>query len=308
MNYARDLDPEMAAAMARMREIAAGLPDRYTLPFPQAREQLAFERRWWLEDAPAMQVHEESGIDVAGRRIGLRRYRAAAASAPGAIVYLHGGGWCVGSNDTHDSILRHLAVASAIDVIGIDYSLAPEHPFPAAPQDVAAAVDAVAGARPFVLAGDSAGAHLALVEAMRRRDAGLRQAAGLVLFYGTYGPLREIGSGAAYGSGAFGLSLDVMRRYLDAFLVDRTTRDPRAYPALGTFDRLPPALLSAAQLDPLLDDTLAMAHALAAAGNRVTMEIHDGVIHGFLSQTRMVAKSREALARAGRYAAERVAP
>jgi acetyl esterase len=301
------LDPEMAAAMARMRDIAAGLPNRYALPFPQAREQLLFERRWWLENAPAMQLTEDSGIHVAGRRVGLRRHRAGAGRAPGTIVYLHGGGWCVGSNDTHDSILRHLAAASGLDVVGVDYSLAPEYPFPAAPDDVAAAVDAVADGRPFVLGGDSAGAHLALVEAMRRRDAGLAQAAGLVLFYGTYGPLRETGSGAAYGAGEFGLSVDVMRRYLDAFLVDRTTRDPRAYPALGTFDRLPPALLSAGQVDPLLDDTLEMAHALAAAGNRVSMEIHDGVIHGFLSQTRMVAKAREALARAGRYAAERVA-
>jgi len=307
VKYARDLDPEMAAAMARMREIAAGLPNRYSLPFPEARTQLAFERSWWLAGAPSMQVHDESALDVAGRRVGLRRYRAAAPNAPGTLVYLHGGGWCVGANETHDSILRHLAAASALDVVGVDYSLAPEHPFPAAPDDVAAAVDAVAGTRPFVLAGDSAGAHLALVEAMRRRDAGLKQAAGLVLFYGAYGPLRETGSGAAYGSGEFGLSLDVMRRYLDAFLGDPGTLDPRAYPALGTFDRLPPALLSAAQLDPLLDDTIGMAPALAAAGNRVTMEIHPGVIHGFLSQTRMVSKSREVLARAGRYAAERVA-
>lgn len=139
---------------------------------------------------------------------------------------------------------------------------------------------------------------------MRRRDAGLPQAAGLVLFYGTYGPLREDGSGAAYGSGAFGLSLDVMRRYLDAFLVDRHTRDPRAYPVLGALENLPPAHLAAAQLDPLLDDTLEMAHKLSAAGNRVSTELYPGVIHGFLSQSRMVEQAREALARAGRFAAD----
>jgi acetyl esterase len=302
MTYSRTLDAEMAAALARMKEISAGLPDRYSLPFPQAREQLLFERRWWLEGAPSMHATEDDVIDVGGRRVGLRRHRPHASASPGVIVYLHGGGWCVGSNDTHDSILRHLAAASGLDVLGVDYSLAPEHPFPAALDDVAAATDRVA-ARPFLLAGDSAGAGLALVEAMRRREAGAPQAAGLVLFYGTYGPLREDGSGAAYGSGAFGLSVDVMRRYLDAFLVDRDTRDPRAYPALGDLQGLPPAYLAAAQLDPLLDDTLELAHKLAAAGNRVAMDIYDGVIHGFLSQSRMVGKAREALGRAARFCA-----
>lgn len=302
MTYSRTLDAEMSAALARMKELSAGLPDRYSLPFPQAREQLLFERRWWLEGAPAMHATEDRAIGVDGRCVGLRRHVPRAQAAPGVIVYLHGGGWCVGSNDTHDSILRHLAAESGLEVLGVDYSLAPEHPFPAALDDVAAAADLVAG-RPFVLAGDSAGASLALVEAMRRRDAGAPQAAGLVLFYGTYGPLREDGSGAAYGSGAFGLSIDVMRRYLDAFLVDRHTRDPRAYPVLGDLQGLPPTHLAAAQLDPLLDDTLELAQKLAAAGNRVSMDIYDGVIHGFLSQSRMVAKAREALARAGRFAA-----
>jgi acetyl esterase len=306
MRYGRTLDPEMAAAIARMKAIAAGLPDRYALPFPQARAQLLHERRWWLEDAPAMQSTTETLCAVSGRRVGLRLHRPHAAPAPAVVVYLHGGGWCVGSNDTHDGVLRHLAAASGLDVVGVDYSLAPEHPFPAAADDVAAVADGIAQERPFVLAGDSAGAHLALVEAMRRRDAGLRQAAGLVLFYGTYGPLREDGSAAAYGSGEFGLSVDVMRRYLAAFLGNGTTRDPRAHPLLGDFAGLPPAHLAAAQLDPLLDETIAAAHRLAAAGNRVSMDIHDGVIHGFISYTRMVGKARDALARAGRFAADRV--
>ena len=296
----------MAAAIARMRELSAGLPDRYSLPFPQARAQLLLERRWWLKEGPVMHATEDSACTVDGRRVGLRLHRPRAAPAPGVILYLHGGGWCVGSIDTHDGVLRHLAAASGLDIVGVDYSLAPEHPHPAAAEDVAAVADRVAQERPFVLAGDSAGAHLALVEAMRRRDAGLRQAAGLVLFYGTYGPLREDGSAAAYGSGEFGLSLDVMRRYLAAFLGDPPTRDLRAYPLLCDFHGLPHAYLAAAQLDPLLDETIAAAHRFAAAGNRVSMDIHEGVIHGFISYTRMVGKACDALTRAGRFAAERV--
>jgi acetyl esterase len=307
MDYVNALDGEMALAMARMREIAEGLPNRYELPFPQAREQLRFERQWWLDAAPAMHATQDTELAVSGRAVRLRCHRPASHDGPGSIVYFHGGGWCVGSNDTHDSILRHLAAASGCEVVGVDYSLAPEHPFPAALADVAAATAHAAGSRPFVLAGDSAGANLALVEAIRRRDARLPQAAGLVLFYGAYGPLNTSGSGAAYGSGSYGLSIEVMRRYLDAYLGDRTTRDPRAYPVLADVRALPPVHLGVAQLDPLLDDSMEMARRLAAAGTRLSVEVYAGVIHGFLSQSRMVSKARDALLHGARFAAERLA-
>jgi acetyl esterase len=303
VRYGRTLDPEMAAAMARMREIAAGLPDRYSLPFDEARAQLAMERRWWCEEAPRMAAVTDAAIDVTGRAVGLRRYRPGGSAIGPVIIYLHGGGWCVGDNDTHDGIQRHLAAASGVDVVGVAYSLAPEHPFPAAVEDVAAAVSHLTTrGEPFVLAGDSAGANLALVEAIRRRDARLRAPAGLALFYGAFGPLRLDGSGAAYGSGEFGLSIAAQRRYLDAYLGSRPTDDVRAYPMHDTLDGLPPALLVAAQLDPLLDDSLEMATRLGAAGNAMRLEVYDGVVHGFLSCTRMVSRARDALLSAGTFA------
>jgi acetyl esterase len=89
--------------------------------------------------------------------------------------------------------------------------------------------------------------------------------------------------------------------------VDRARVDARAYPLLAPLGSLPPVHLAAAQLDPLLDDTLELAHRLAAAGNPLTLHVYDGVVHGFLSFTRMVGKARMALARAGRFAAECVA-
>lgn len=307
ITYQRALDAEMAAAFSRMQEISAGRPDRYSLPFAAARAQLLEERRWWLDDAPEMESIREEVIPRSARPVTLRWHVPHASLGSGLIVYLHGGGWCVGSNDTHAGIMRHLAIAARLPVVGVDYSLAPEYPFPCAIEDVAAAVSYIVerSRRRFILAGDSAGANLALVEAMRRCDESLPQACGLLLFYGAFGPLREDGSGAAYGSGEFGLSLAAHRGYLSAYLGDAVLRqrDWRAYPLRGRLDDLPRALIIAAQLDPLLDDSLALTHRLAAAGNPVTQRVYPGVAHGFLSFTRVVRAAREAIEGAGKFAA-----
>src|SRR5690606_27537730 len=122
----------------------------------------------------------------------------------------------------HDAIIRGLASSCGCAVTGIDYSLAPEHPFPAAVDDLRQAFAwlrrrAAVGTR-WVLAGDSAGANLVLLESMRARDAGERGADALVLYYGVYLPVRPTRSMRAYGDGRYGLSEQAMLRYQDAYL------------------------------------------------------------------------------------------
>jgi acetyl esterase len=252
-----------------------------------------------------MQAIEASALQVAGRQVGLRWYRAGPASA-GAVplVYLHGGGWCVGSNDTHDTVLRHLAAASAMPVCGVDYALAPEHPFPAALEDLRAVVDMLLARHPrLVLAGDSAGANLVLVEAMRRRDAGAAEGiAALLLFYGVYAPMGEGGSCAAYGDGEFGLSIAAQRRYLGAYLPRPAGEDPRVFPLLGRLDGLPPAYLLAAELDLLFDDSVRLHHAMAAAGSRSVLRVCRGMNHGFLNHANALPAAAAALREAGAFA------
>jgi acetyl esterase len=304
--YPRAFDPRMAEILAQQRAAAAPV-DRYALPFEQARELLLQERRKSQTGLPRMQAIDEAELQVAWRRVGLRWYRppdAARDRAP--IVYLHGGGWCVGSSETHDTLLRQLAAGAGMPVCSVDYSLAPEHPFPAALEDVAEVVDAVVAQHgPVVLAGDSAGANLALVEAMRRRDArpAAGGVAGLLLFYGVYGPLREGGSFDAYGGGEFGLSCAAQRRYLDAYLAQAPNPlDPRVFPLRAEVGGLPPTLLLAAGLDLLLDDSVHLHHAMRAAGTPAMLSVVQGVPHGFLNLANALPLAAEALAHAGAFA------
>lgn len=313
-SYPRDLDPAMAAILQRQRAAAlreGPAPDRYKVPFAQARTLLIEERRRSHTGMPAMRSIEEEALYVEGRPVGLRWYRPAANGSASAILYLHGGGWCVGSNDTHDTVMRHLAAASGMPVCGVEYSLAPEHPFPAALRDVRVVVDLLLqgmrsrGAR-LVLAGDSAGANLALVEAMRRRDDGAAQdIAALLLFYGVYAPMRQGGSVAAYGNGDFGLSTQAQQRYVEAYVPQGTDpRDARVHPLLGRLDRLPPVWLLGAGLDMLLDDSVDLHHALQAAQVPAAFEICPGVPHGFLNYAGVLPAASACLERAARFAAQ----
>lgn len=302
--YATTWDAQLADLLARQRA-NGGRVDRYALPFAQAREQLLKERRSTAGLQPPMHAIEEAELHVAGRRVGLRWYRAGP-TAPQAVplVYLHGGGWCVGSNDTHETVLRHLARACGAPVCGVDYSLAPEHPFPAALEDLRAVLDMLlASHQRVVLAGDSAGANLALVEAMRRRDEGrARDIAALLLFYGVYAPMTEGGSCAAYGGGEFGLSAAAQRRYLDAYLPEPTEDDPRVFPLLGELGGLPPAFVLAAELDLLFDDSAHLHHGLRGAGGDSALRVCRGMSHGFLNHANELAAAAQALREAADFA------
>lgn len=307
-SYSTRWDPQYLALMQRQREEAP--VSRYGLPFAQARELLVQERRRSRSDTPAMRAITDEQIDRPGRPIALRHFQPEGALPEALILYLHGGGWCVGSNDTHETILRHLAHASSMTVCGMEYALAPEAPFPAALQEVAAVVDMLLARLPatgprLVLAGDSAGANLALVEAMRQRDIGAgrlaSQVAGLILFYGVFGPGAGSGSRHAYGSGAYGLSLAAQDRYLAAYLAGARP-DWRVFPLLGSCTGLPPVYIQAAELDLLRDDSLHLHQALLQAGGRSAWRMREGVPHGYLSQANQFTGAREDLMAAGGFA------
>ena len=299
--YPQQLDPQLAQLLAVQREGAPQV-DRYAVPFSQSRQLLINERqRTRGQPLPTHSVRDES-IVVNGRHVGLRWFHATAESySQTPLVYLHGGGWCVGSNETHDTVLRHLAHATQRPVCGVDYSLAPEHPFPAALQDVEAVLDQLLmHSQQIVLAGDSAGATLALTEAMRRRDTGeAQQIAALVLFYGAFAPIRASGSYAAYGDGRFGLSVQAQTRYLDAYLPSCIGDDPRAFPLLGELSALPPSHLLAAELDPLFDDSVDLYAALKKAGSPTQMHVAPAMPHGYLNHANQLPQAEQALRDAG---------
>ena len=302
----------MRAVLGALAAARAGLPNRYELPYPQARAQLLAERRPWLDDGPAC-AQAERTVQADGRRVAVRTCRPPGASDERLLVYLHGGGWCVGSPETHDNIVRRLADGIGCEAWSVDYALAPEAPHPAGLLDCVAAVRAAAAAHPgarLVVAGDSAGAHLALMTALRLRDEQGPRPDALLLFYGVYTDGVDDASMAAYGDGRYGLSKAAHLRYLDACFGPSRAGDPvdvpgddplRAAPAFPLDPRidlsgLPDTWLTIAELDILHDQSHAFAAALRRAGVAVKVVDVPGVIHGFLSFGRSLPQARAALA------------
>jgi acetyl esterase len=215
----------------------------------------------------------------------------------GTIVFLHGGGWVVGSIATHEHVGRILANASGARVVLVDYRLAPEHPFPAALQD---AETAFAWARdtygaPLVVAGDSAGGNLAAVVARRHRDEIALQA----LIYPVTDAHLDSDTYAAFGDGRYGLSRATMAwyRYLSA---PPDPGDPDVSPGCASdLAGLPPAIVQLASHDVLRAEGEAYAEALTAAGVPTHLTIYDGTVHGFLRWTRVTDVAQTAIADLG---------
>jgi acetyl esterase len=227
------------------------------------------------------------------------------AQAHGTIVFLHGGGWVVGSIATHDHVGRMLANVSGARVVLVDYRLAPEHPFPAALQDAEAgfvwARDTYGG--PLVVAGDSAGGNLAAVVARRHRDEIALQA----LVYPVTDAHLDSDTYAAFGDGRYGLSRATMAWYRDLY-APSDHGDPDVSPLCASdLAGLPPAIVQLASHDVLRAEGEAYAEALTAAGVPTHLTIYDGTVHGFLRWTRVTDVAQTAIADLGSAIRARIA-
>ena len=229
------------------------------------------------------------------------------ASAPGLVVYFHGGGWVVGSLDGWDSSVRALAVASGCDVVSVDYRLAPEHVFPAAADDAfdalawAASADGLAGGRPIVVAGDSAGGNLAAVAALRARDFGGPPIALAVLVYPVTDCDLDRRSYREYDGDEYIVNRRDMAWFWDRYAPNPATRaNPYASPLrASSLAGLPPAYLVTAEHDPLRDEGFAYADRLRAARVPVEHRHYGSQIHGFFSFTGVLDDADKAVSEAG---------
>lgn len=305
--------PEMQRVLELLAERKKGLPSRYEISFQDARRALIEERKWWIETAPRMASAEETVMTIEGRAVRMRRNVPQNAREDTEIIYLHGGGWCVGAIETHDAIVRGLADATRHPVVALDYSLAPEHPYPAALHDLTQVLAALRQQRPegtrWVLAGDSAGANMALLEAQRARDAGERMPDALLLLYGAYLPVRPTRSYEAYADGRYGMSKAAMARYEHHYLGGRDGASvTQAFPMFAGLRNLPPMLIGACELDVLFDDSLRLHQAVQDFGGRTELEIYRGAVHGFLTYGRMMEAPRQAFENMGAYLDRVLAP
>ncbi|MDA8071433.1 MAG: alpha/beta hydrolase [Actinomycetota bacterium] len=220
-----------------------------------------------------------------------RLYRPQPGPAP-LVVYCHGGGWTIGDLDTHDRICRRLAHTSGAAVLSVAYRLAPEHPAPAAVDDVvhtlvwvATTPDELSPAPSAVaVAGDSAGGTLAALACLRLRDA--RPVALPDLCVLVYANTDLTGPGASMRKKASGWGLDVSGvEFFNRQWVPDAQRwaDPALSPLRAPdLRRLPPALVVTAEHDPLRDQGEAYADRLRAAGVTVNLRREDGLVHNFL--------------------------
>ncbi|MFG3547497.1 alpha/beta hydrolase [Streptomyces sp. NPDC047725] len=203
------------------------------------------------------------------------------------VLFCHGGGFVLCDLDSHDDFCRRMADATGAVVVSVDYRRAPEHPFPAGPEDAYTALLWTAKTFPgrrTAVAGDSAGANLATVLTLLARERGGPELAFQALYYPMLDPARSRPSHRENARGYF-LTADHLRWYWDSYLPDPARRtDPRAAPlAHADLTGLPPAHVVTAGLDPLRDDGLAYAEALTAARVPVQAHHYAGMFHGFLS-------------------------
>jgi epsilon-lactone hydrolase len=234
------------------------------------------------------------------------------ATAPAVVVlYLHGGGYIFGSPKTHRQVLIAMAKAFDAPVFGLDYRLAPEHPFPAAVDDAARAYEWLLRQYPesrLVLAGDSAGAGLAIATALGARDRGLKQAAALVGF----SPYSDLAvTGDSVEANARSCAMFTPRGVREAaamYLAGADPRDPRASPLYADLSGLPPMLLFASQHEILRDDTLRLAERAKAAGVKVELVVRDRLPHVWPVFVSFIPEAREAFAKVATFARQLAPP
>jgi acetyl esterase len=230
-----------------------------------------------------------------------------AGDAPGVVVYYHGGGWVVGSLNSWDACCRVLAVASGCDVVSVDYRLAPEHVFPAATDDAFSALEWVAspsglaGGRPVVVAGDSAGGNLALVTALRARDAGGPALALQLLVYPVADSDLDRKSYHEYDGDEFIVNRGDMVWFWNHYAPDPAVRaNPYASPLrAGDLTGLPPAYVITAEHDPLRDEGFECAERLRAARVPVEHRHFGSQIHGFFTFVNLLDDADRAVTDAG---------
>jgi acetyl esterase len=228
-------------------------------------------------------------------------------AAPGVVVYYHGGGWVVGSVNSWDACCRLLAVTSGCDVVSVDYRLAPEHVFPAATDDAfdalvwVASADGVANGRPIVVAGDSAGGNLALVTALRARDAGGPPLAMQLLVYPVADSDLDRKSYHEYDGDEFIVNRGDMVWFWNHYAPDPAVRvNPYASPLrAGDLTGLPPAYVITAEHDPLRDEGFECAERLRAARVPVEHRHFGSQIHGFFTFVNLLDDADRAVADAG---------
>ena len=281
------IDPGTAKLNTEMIELLTGQPE------------------WWIVGAAAMRAARRRGegpfpapvmssrartLTIAGKDSNELPMRVIAPPQPrGIYLHLHGGGWVLGGADMQDPMLERIADKTGQAVVTPEYRLAPEHPYPAGPDDCEAAAAWLVhnrkkefGTDVLTIGGESAGGHLTAVTVLRLRDRhGYTGFRGANIVYGAF-DLAMTPSQRQFGNTRLVLRTIDMQQFYNAFLPTITDRRaPDISPLYADLKNLCPALFSVGTKDALLDDTLFMHARWIAAGNEAELAIYPGGAHGF---------------------------
>lgn len=296
------IDPQIEAMLAN----APPWPGVRAIPLDVLRQSVRNSSIAIPAAQDAVVAHvEDRTIAGPGGDLALRLYTPQSDGPFPVTLYMHGGGFVVGDLDTQDMIARALCAWGETLVVSVDYRLAPEHPFPAAPDDCWAALQWAAAhaaelggdATRLSVAGDSAGGNLAASVALRARDAGGPALRALVNIYGSCNyPSDDTPSSREFADGPI-LQRDDVAWFWEQFLTDPAQQDdPLASPSRATSHAgLPPTFVGTAECDPSRDDAENFAAKVAGAGVEVQQKRYPGMVHGFASWVGFLPGAREVL-------------
>lgn len=283
-----DIDPDVRAFIERTGADSAALASVIPPTTLARRREIAEQvRAPWAKGGPDMA--ETRMVTIGPHAVRARIHIPAIGAGKGTLLYLHGGGWTLFSIDTHDRLMREYADRIGCAVVGLDYSLSPEHRYPRALDDVD---ECVAWLRRdgrahglnvdrLAIGGDSAGGNLSLAAALRLRDRGDELPVALLLNYAAL-DTEARPSYKRYDGPPYMLFVDEMRDFWINYLGKPSTDDPYARPLLANLNGLPPVHLCIAECDILADHNLELADRLEAVGVKVSSIVYQGATHSFL--------------------------
>lgn len=302
------MDPQVQALLQMMeaQAQASGAPPMWELPPDVARAGAEAGFQAFNQGAPEIGSIVDRTIPGPAGEIPIKVFTPTGRAPFPLLVYLHGGGWVIGSPNTHLKLCAELAEGAEALIVSVDYRLAPENPAPAPLDDVVAAIrwsvahagELGADATRFAVAGDSAGANLAAAATLRLRDEAGPVPSFLLLLYGAYTGDLDLPSVVENAEGRI-LTRRSMEWFYEQYLTGGADpKDPYIAPINGDLHGFPPARLIVGTLDPLLDDSKLFAAKLEEAGVRAQLSIYQDMPHVFMQLSGMLDGGKKGVAEA----------
>lgn len=290
------IDPETTAFNAQLASILAGAPAIWTQPAAVTRAVRESGRGPF---GPLLVSDMARPRTIPGPSGPLTLRAFVPQTIKGVYLHFHGGGWTLGGAHHYDMGLEAIANNAQVAVLSVEYRLAPEHPYPAGPDDCEAAAlwlvqnaQSEFGTTRLLVGGESAGAHLSVATLIRLRDKhGLHAFSRANLTFGAYDLTSTPSASGRSAETSLVLSRQSMDWFYQQFIAAENPRNPDISPMWAELHDLPAALFSVGTLDPLLDDTLFMYARWIAAANPAELAIYPGGVHGFTSYEFSLARS-----------------